>query len=190
MREVRITEVFESQPEAVFKLVFGTPLALEFQASQGNKDVNITEWAPGEDGRLTRVIKYVVPMNVPIPAAIRKVIGMVDTHAVVTEWATQKDGPSYEVTSKCELTGPPMVGNTKVVPNFSIVPEGTGSKLDLVIQFEFNVWGLASIVESTMESGVRKGFTEYLVLAKKHEAEAKAGGGAAVPAKEAEPTEK
>jgi hypothetical protein len=172
-KQVKISREFQGTSHETFALVFGEELTREYQASQGNTNVEIAPWsAPDETGQRHRTVKYVIPMNVPIPTAITKTVGLVDTMCTTTEHVQEVDG-IYIITSSCDISGAPGVSSTKVVP-FSTIkpnPSGKGSILDVVITCEFTGgYGLTSVVETTMESGVKKGFADFLDLASQKEA--------------------
>ena len=177
MRTLTIMENFpKSSVKEVFDILYGKELVIAYQESQGNKSVEVSEWeeiTTGEDKAKEKVkwkrnLKYTVPIDVPLLKVIREGIGMVETIAQTQEIATLKDNV-YEITAVCELSGPPMCGKVQVDP---VVPVRSDPKtpgvghVEIKIEFGFNVWGLSSIVESSMESGVKKGFEYLLKMAK------------------------
>jgi len=177
MRSLTVSETFpKMSPKEAFDIVFGKDLVIAYQESQGNKNVEVSDWkdvstdedkAAGTE-RLERTLKYTVPMNVPLPKMMADSMGMIDTIANSVETVTIKDGV-YEVTATCELTGPPMANKVDVKPLFIVKQdpkEATTGLVECNISFSFNVWGLSSMVEATMESGVRKGFEDLLKMAK------------------------
>lgn len=174
MRTVTVSESFpKMNAKEVFDLVFGKELVVAYQESQGNKNVEVSDWAEvkTEDENSTqmeRTLKYTVPMNVPLPKMMADSMGMIDTIANSVETAVLKDGV-YSVTAVCVLTGPPMCNKVDIKPLFLVKTHPDDESIGFVecnIQFAFNVWGLSSMVESTMETGVKKGFEDLLKMAK------------------------
>ena len=177
MRTLTIMENFpKSSVKEVFDILYGKELVIAYQESQGNKSVEVSEWeeiTTGEDKAKEKVkwkrnLKYTVPIDVPLLKVIREGIGMVETIAQTQEIATLKDNV-YEITAVCELSGPPMCGKVQVDPVVQVRSDpktpGVGH-VEIKIEFGFNVWGLSSIVESSMESAVKKGFEYLLKMAK------------------------
>jgi len=188
MQEVAVRQTFPGQtPDEVFALVFSKALAIAFQESQGNTAVEVGEWedtsSPADTAagarRLRRRLKYVVPMNVPLPKIMTDTMGLMDTVTENTEEAVVRDG-AYVVTATCVLSGPPMISNALIQPVFTIRRDDTDATVGVVdchVQFSFNVWGLATVVEATMEAGVRKGFEDMLALARRWADEGRGGSG-------------
>jgi len=163
-----MSQYFNGTPEEVFQLLFGEAFTIEYQLTQGNKAVEVSPWVPdkGQPGVQTRTVKYAVPLKIPLPSVISSTAGLKDTTVTTTERVMQQ-GTSLIVTSECEVRGPPLVKHTKVEPKFVISPskKGTGSDLELVVNFQYTyMMGINSMVETTMDSGVRKGFEEWMNL--------------------------
>eukprot|EP00667_Euglena_gracilis_P015459 EG_transcript_16081 len=187
MRQVVVTQTFNKMTTAaVFDLVFSKELAIAYQESQGNAKVEVGDWVdattPDDTAagitRKKRTLKYVVPMNVPIPKLMADSMGVGDTVTENVEECTVKGGV-YTVTADCALSGSPMVSNVVIKPVFTLKPSETAPEdvaLECVVKFSFNVWGLATLVEATMESGVKKGFEDMLTLAKKWSVEGRPQG--------------
>lgn len=163
-----MTQSFLGSPEETFQLLFGEVFTVEYQLTQGNTKVEICTWSPdpAKPGQQRRTVKYTVPMKVPLPSIVAATAGLKDTTVTTTEWV-EHSGKSIIVTSECEVKGPPLVKHTSVTPKFVITPskDGKGSDLELVVAFQYTyMMGVNSVVETTMDSGVRKGFEEWLTL--------------------------
>jgi hypothetical protein len=167
-REVQMAQTFLGTPEEVFQLLFGEAFTIEYQMTQGNKQVEIAPWTPDAavPGTQVRTVKYSVPLKIPLPTLIASTTGLKDT-TVTTRERVEHQGANIVVTSECEVKGPPLVKHTKVEPKFVLKPGkgGKGSELELLIAFQYTyMMGVNGMVESTMDNGVRKGFEEWMNL--------------------------
>jgi hypothetical protein len=167
-REVKMTQMFLGTPEEVFQLMFGEAFTIEYQMTQGNRQVEISPWVPeaGGTGAQLRTVKYSVPLKIPLPTLIATTAGLKDTVITTRERVTHT-GPNILVVSECEVKGPPLVKHTKVEPTCTLAPgkDGKGCELEVIVNFQYTyMMGVNTMVESTMDSGMRKGFEEWMNL--------------------------